>query len=107
MPSGTPLRDDDRERLNRLREAIAAGTYRINPHDVAVKLILSMLEFGDDLATLEFADEPSTPEFGDDPSAFELDGCLSKFGSDDLSKFEGTDSSEAEVEGPQGKQKKG
>jgi hypothetical protein len=99
MPSGTPLRGDDRERLNRLREAIAAGTYRVNPNDVAVKLILSMLEFGDDLATLELGDAPST---------FELDGCLSKFESDDdLSKFEGTDSSEAEVEGPQGKKKKG
>jgi hypothetical protein len=99
MSSRTSPRDEDRERLNRIREAIAAGTYGINPHDVAAKLILSMLEFGDDLATLEF---------GDDPSIFELDGCPSKFESDDdLSMFERTDSSEAEVKGPQGNKKKG
>jgi hypothetical protein len=99
MSSGTSPRNEDRERLNRIREAIADGTYGINPHDVAVKLILSMLEFGDDLATLEL---------GDDPSTFELDGCLLKFESDDdLSMLEGTDSSEVEVEGPQGNKKKG
>jgi Anti-sigma-28 factor, FlgM len=89
MSSGTSPRNEDRERLNRIREAIADGTYGINPHDVAVKLILSMLEFGDDLATLE------------------LGGCLLKFESDDdLSMFEGTDSSETEVELPRERQKK-
>jgi Anti-sigma-28 factor, FlgM len=45
--SGIPLPDEDRERLNRIRTAIAAGTYHIDAKEVAAKLILSMLEFGD------------------------------------------------------------
>jgi hypothetical protein len=53
MFSDIPLTDEDHERLNIIRRAIAAGTYRVNPHDVAVKLILSMLEFGDDLSMCE------------------------------------------------------
>jgi hypothetical protein len=43
-------------------------------------------------------------EFGDDPSAFELDGCLSEFelDNDDLSMFGEASSSEVDVKGPQG-----
>jgi hypothetical protein len=53
MFSGTPQRHEDRERLNMIREAIATGTYQIDPRAVATKLILSMLEFDDDLSFLE------------------------------------------------------
>jgi hypothetical protein len=53
MFSGTPKGDEDRERLNIIREAIAAGVYQIDPRAVATKLILSMLEFDDDLSFLE------------------------------------------------------
>jgi hypothetical protein len=53
MLTGTPQRDEDRERLNMIREAIATGTYQIDPRAVATKLILSMLEFDDDLTFLE------------------------------------------------------
>jgi anti-sigma28 factor (negative regulator of flagellin synthesis) len=47
MISGIPLPDEDRERLSRIRMAIAAGTYHIDAEDVAKKMILSMLEFDD------------------------------------------------------------
>jgi hypothetical protein len=50
--SGTSLPDEDRERLNRIKTAIAAGTYHIDAADVAAKLILSMLEFGDNPLSL-------------------------------------------------------
>jgi hypothetical protein len=50
--SGIPLPDEDRERLNRIKTAIAAGTYHIDAADVAAKLILSMLEFGDNPLSL-------------------------------------------------------
>jgi Anti-sigma-28 factor, FlgM len=50
--SGIPLPDKDRERLNRIKTAIAAGTYHIDAGDVAAKLILSMLEFGDNPSSL-------------------------------------------------------
>jgi Anti-sigma-28 factor, FlgM len=53
MFSDQPKRDQDRERLNMIREAIASGTYQIDPRAVATKLILSMLEFDDDLSFLE------------------------------------------------------
>jgi hypothetical protein len=57
--SGTPLSDEDRERLSKVRRAIAAGTYHINPDYVAAKLILSMLEF--DHGT-SLSQEASSPE---------------------------------------------
>jgi hypothetical protein len=50
--SGVPLTNEDRERLNIIRKAIAAGTYHIDAEDVAAKLILSMLEFDDDPSSL-------------------------------------------------------
>jgi hypothetical protein len=50
--SGISLTDEDRERLNLIRKAIAAGTYYIDAKDVAAKLILSMLEFDDDPSSL-------------------------------------------------------
>jgi hypothetical protein len=50
---GTPLTDADRERLNIIKRAIAAGTYDISAHDVAVKFILRMLEFCYDPASSE------------------------------------------------------
>jgi anti-sigma28 factor (negative regulator of flagellin synthesis) len=52
MISGIPLPDEDNERLNRIRTAIAAGTYHIDAGDVAAKLIVSMLEFGDKPSSL-------------------------------------------------------
>jgi hypothetical protein len=67
--SGIPLPDEDRERLNRIRTAIAAGTYHIDAKDVAAKLILSMLESGDNPLTLsdwvnDNTNEPIKPVFG-------------------------------------------
>ena len=53
MFSDIPLTDEDHERLNIIRRAIAAGTYQISPHDVAAKLLLAILEFGDDSAMHE------------------------------------------------------
>jgi Anti-sigma-28 factor, FlgM len=50
--SGIPLPDEDHERLKRIKTAIAAGTYHIDARDVAVRLILSMLEFDDDPSSL-------------------------------------------------------
>ena len=50
--SGIPLPDEDRERLNKIKTAIAAGTYHVDAGDVAAKLILSMLEFGDNPSSL-------------------------------------------------------
>jgi uncharacterized protein YbjT (DUF2867 family) len=50
--SGAPLTDEDHERRNVIRKAIAAGTYHIDAEDVSAKLILSMLEFDDDPASL-------------------------------------------------------
>jgi hypothetical protein len=50
--SGAPLTDEDRERLKKIKKAIAAGTYHIDAEDVAAKLILSMLEFDDDPSSL-------------------------------------------------------
>jgi anti-sigma28 factor (negative regulator of flagellin synthesis) len=42
------LADEERERLDRIRTAIADGTYHISADDVALKLIRSMLEFNED-----------------------------------------------------------
>jgi hypothetical protein len=50
--SGALLPDEDRERLNIIRKAIAAGAYHVDAEDVAAKLILSMLEFDDDPSSL-------------------------------------------------------
>jgi hypothetical protein len=58
MRSDTPLGDKDRERLMAIREAIAGGIYRVNPYDVATKLVLSMLEFDDDLSMLNSNNDP-------------------------------------------------
>jgi hypothetical protein len=68
MSSATFLNDEDRDRLIEIRIAIASGAYQINPHNVATKLILSMLEFDDDLSVLEVDDDPSMSEFDDDRS---------------------------------------
>jgi hypothetical protein len=59
MLSDIPLSDKDRQRLNIIRRAIAAGTYQISPHDVAAKLLLSTLGLCDDSPIFE---ETSTSE---------------------------------------------
>jgi hypothetical protein len=50
--SGAPLTDEDHERVNVIKKAIAAGTYHIGAEDLAAKLILSMLELDDDPSSL-------------------------------------------------------
>lgn len=40
--SSTPLADAERDRLDRIRNEIANGTYRVSADDVAVELIRSM-----------------------------------------------------------------
>jgi hypothetical protein len=60
MNPGTPLTDAERERLDVIKRAIEAGTYHISAHDVAMKLILSMLEFDDGPSSFETTSSPET-----------------------------------------------
>jgi hypothetical protein len=60
MNPDTRLTDAERERLYTIKRAIEAGTYHISADDVAIKLILSMLEFDDGPSLFEATSSSET-----------------------------------------------
>jgi Anti-sigma-28 factor, FlgM len=74
---GTPLSDDDRERLSMIKKAIFAGTYQVSADDVAAKLVLSMLEFCDDSSSAEASSSRETETAGS--TSGRKEGLISKY----------------------------
>jgi urate oxidase len=55
-----PPTDTERERLDRIRKAVADGTYEVSAEALATKLLQSMSEFDGLLSLVETRDHPES-----------------------------------------------